>query len=93
MYEDRALICRDCGNEFVFTVGEQQFFAEKNFLNDPVRCPDCRQLKKQRRREKISHPDVCADCGRDFILPFVPTKGDPVYCEDCLPLHREQAMD
>ena len=37
MYQDKTLVCRDCGQEFVFTAGEQEFFAEKGFLNDPVR--------------------------------------------------------
>ena len=56
MYEDRVLVCRDCGAEFVFTAGEQEFFAEKGFTNDPVRCRDCRMSKKQSRRERVSHP-------------------------------------
>ena len=38
--EDKKIICKDCGKEFVFTVGEQEFFKEKGFENDPVRCPD-----------------------------------------------------
>lgn len=48
-FEDRILVCRDCGNEFVFTAGEQEFYAQKGFLNDPVRCPDCRRARKQAR--------------------------------------------
>lgn len=50
-FEDRILMCRDCGNEFVFTAGEQEFYAQKGFLNDPVRCPDCRRARKQARSE------------------------------------------
>ena len=38
MYEDKTLICRDCGAEFVFTAGEQAFYAEKGFQNEPSRC-------------------------------------------------------
>ena len=38
--EDKKIICKDCGKEFIFTVGEQEFFKEKGFENDPVRCPD-----------------------------------------------------
>lgn len=49
--EDRTLVCRDCGAEYVFTVGEQEFYREKGFENDPVRCPNCRKAKKQMRRD------------------------------------------
>ena len=44
--EDKNLTCRDCGAEFTFTVGEQQFYAEKGFTNEPTRCPDCRKARK-----------------------------------------------
>lgn len=48
--EDKKLTCKDCGKDFVFTVGEQNFYKEKGFENDPVRCPDCRKAKKAQRR-------------------------------------------
>ncbi len=44
---DRTLVCKDCGKEFVFTQGEQEFYKEKGFENDPVRCPECRRNRKQ----------------------------------------------
>ena len=47
--QDKTIVCRDCGNEFVFTEGEQAFYAEKGFANDPVRCPSCRKAKKAQR--------------------------------------------
>lgn len=50
--EDRTLVCKDCGNEFIFTVGEQEFYKEKGFENDPVRCPDCRRARKQQRNNR-----------------------------------------
>lgn len=46
---DKILVCRDCNEEFTFTEGEQAFYAEKGFVNDPVRCPDCRRAKKAQR--------------------------------------------
>lgn len=46
-YEDITLTCKDCGTEFVFTAGEQQFYAEKGFTNQPVRCVACRKARKQ----------------------------------------------
>lgn len=48
---DRTLTCKDCGNEFVFTEGEQDFYKEKGFENDPVRCQACRRAKKERNRQ------------------------------------------
>ena len=47
MYEDKTLICKDCHKEFVFTAGEQEFYAEKGFVNEPQRCKACRQAKRQ----------------------------------------------
>lgn len=44
--QDKTLTCKDCGATFTFTVGEQQFYAEKGFTNEPARCPDCRKAKK-----------------------------------------------
>lgn len=44
---DRNLVCKDCDKEFVFTEGEQAFYKEKGFENDPVRCPECRKARKQ----------------------------------------------
>lgn len=44
--EDKTLTCKDCGATFTFTVGEQQFYAEKGFTNEPARCRDCRKAKK-----------------------------------------------
>lgn len=46
---DKKIICKDCGQEFLFTEGEQEFYKEKGFEHDPVRCPDCRRKRKQSR--------------------------------------------
>lgn len=46
---DKNLICKDCNQEFVFTEGEQAFYKEKGFENEPQRCPNCRRAKKQQR--------------------------------------------
>jgi CxxC-x17-CxxC domain-containing protein len=50
-YTDRDLTCRDCGGSFVFTVGEQEFYATKGLEHDPVRCPNCRAQRKLMRPE------------------------------------------
>ena len=46
MYEDKTLVCKECGNEFVFTAGEQEFYAEKGFVNEPQRCKACRDEER-----------------------------------------------
>ena len=45
MYTDREITCRDCGQTFAFTAGEQEFFASRGFQNDPSRCPSCRAAR------------------------------------------------
>ncbi len=47
--EDKKIVCKDCGTEFVFTVGEQEFYKAKGFTNDPVRCAACRKINKEKR--------------------------------------------
>ncbi len=49
MKKDEKIICKDCGKEFIFTVGEQEFYEEKGFTNKPVRCKECRSAKKNNR--------------------------------------------
>jgi CxxC-x17-CxxC domain-containing protein len=93
MYQDKNLICKDCGNEFVFTTGEQEFYAEKGFQNEPARCKDCRTSRKNAnnngaRRERVMYEAVCADCGKETQIPFKPTNARPVYCKDCFDLRK-----
>ena len=88
MYQDKVLICRDCQAEFVFTAGEQEFYASRGFVNEPSRCPDCRRARKSQRNEAGSgqremYEAVCANCGQIALVPFRPTDGRPVYCKDC----------
>ncbi len=49
MYNDKPLNCRECGQSFLFTAGEQEFFASKGFANEPTRCPDCRAQRKSQQ--------------------------------------------
>jgi hypothetical protein len=48
-FTDKSILCPDCGTTFTFTAGEQEFYASKGFTNDPKRCLQCRQAKKQQR--------------------------------------------
>ncbi len=95
--QDKTLTCRDCGREFLFTVSEQQFFAQKGFTNEPSRCPECRATRKATRgeggsfgghRDREMYPAVCAQCGKETQVPFQPRLDKPVYCSDCYSAQR-----
>jgi CxxC-x17-CxxC domain-containing protein len=92
--EDQRLKCVDCGEEFVFTVGEQQFYRDKGLTHAPTRCRRCRDARKNQRggpeaprdrepRGGAMYPAVCSDCGAETQVPFRPTSGRPIYCRDC----------
>ena len=53
MFQDKTLVCKDCGAEFVFTAGEQEFYAEKGFQNEPIRCKACRNARKSQRSDSF----------------------------------------
>jgi CxxC-x17-CxxC domain-containing protein len=86
VYQDRSLTCRDCGEGFLFTSGEQRFFAEKGLTNVPQRCPNCRAVAKRARTEggpREYHAAVCNACGGQAMVPFAPRTDRPVYCSTC----------
>ena len=99
MYQEKILTCRDCSQNFMFTTGEQEFFASRGFTNEPSRCPECRAQRKEsqntgyggggyssggyERREREMFPAVCTQCGKDTQVPFQPRTDRPVYCSDC----------
>ena len=73
MFEDKTLVCRECGAEFVFTASEQQFYADKGFQNEPGRCPACRAARRAARRaqnggnrggERQMYDVICDGCGQ-----------------------------
>ncbi len=86
---DKSLTCRDCGRQFSFTVGEQEFYASKGWENAPSRCPECRATRRQsnpdaqQRPARRMYPATCASCGVETEVPFEPRSGRPVYCSDC----------
>lgn len=92
MYTDKTLICKDCGQEFVFTASEQEFFAEKGFTNEPQRCKSCRDARKNSRDRSGGNREmfdaVCASCGKPCKVPFQPRDDRPVYCSDCFSKNR-----
>lgn len=98
-FSDKTLTCRECGTEFVFTAGEQEFYASRGLANEPGRCPSCRAARKSRgggqmrgqdyggygysREPRQMYPAVCAQCGAETQVPFVPRGDRPVYCSTC----------
>lgn len=83
-YQDQTLKCKDCGNDFVWTASEQDFYAQKGFQNSPQRCSACRQVKKQQLRgDRPMHTATCASCGQECQVPFQPKGDRPVYCNNC----------
>ena len=94
-FVDRLLTCADCGGEFIFTAGEQLFFFDKQFKNDPKRCKPC----KSRRAGAAAAPPVpvlqppasraprrarpARSAVVETTVPFKPTQGRPVLCRAC----------
>lgn len=92
MYSDKTLQCKECGAEFVFTAGEQEFYAEKGFMNEPQRCKTCRDTRKTASRQpKEMFTATCASCGCEAKVPFQPKNDRPVYCSECFAKMKEQA--
>jgi CxxC-x17-CxxC domain-containing protein len=89
--EDKILNCKDCGNEFVFSVREQHFFTERGFANQPLRCRECRQARRAqsgdqapvRTGNRPTYDAICAECKTETTVPFRPRGDRPVYCRTC----------
>jgi CxxC-x17-CxxC domain-containing protein len=90
-YTDKTLTCADCGAQFTFSVEDQEYHASRGFMNEPRRCPSCRQARKAERGDtggyrgssRQMYPAVCAECGKNTEVPFEPRGDRPVYCGDC----------
>ena len=97
-FADKRLQCVDCGAEFVWTAGEQAFFADKQFKNEPRRCRACKQRRPPPRTVAAPEPVggradtevTCTACGRTTTVPFRPAQGRPVYCRDCFQHRRHR---
>jgi CxxC-x17-CxxC domain-containing protein len=94
-YHDRVLKCAECSAEFVFTAGEQMFFADKGFKNEPKRCKACKANRSTGNGsgttpsvQRVETKTVCSQCGKETTVPFKPTQGRPVYCRECFQQRR-----
>ena len=99
-FVDRLLKCSDCGNDFVFTAGEQIFFYDKQFKNDPKRCKLCKAKRSGASRtasgtgaavlpySRTETRTMCSACGIETTVPFKPTQGRPVLCRSCFQMKR-----
>lgn len=104
-FQDQTLTCRDCGQPFVWTASEQEFYASKGFQNAPVRCPKDRAAKKARMEggrggnggvgQRQMYEITCSNCGNKDMVPFQPRGDRPVLCGDCFRKQKEGklAMD
>ncbi len=94
-FVDRILTCSDCHGDFIFTAGEQLFFLDKQFKNDPKRCKPCKSRRAGLATGSAGGPlaaaglsrtetrTECSDCGVETTVPFKPTQGRPVLCRQC----------
>jgi len=93
-FADRPITCIDCNKSFIWTVGEQVFFRDKQLQNPPKRCKECKQAKNERLaaialaqssgiRQRIEVQVNCARCAATTTVPFYPSQGRPVYCRSC----------
>lgn len=100
-FVDRLLKCSDCGTDFIFTAGEQLFFLDRQFTNDPKRCKLCKAKRAGLGRAESGPSAVaalplsrtetrteCSACGVNTTVPFRPTQGRPVFCRSCFQLKR-----
>lgn len=102
-FQDKMLKCIDCGAEFVFTAGEQLFFHDKQFKNEPKRCKPCKSKRSATLGmgagasagpsgyQKVETRTTCSQCGKETTVPFKPTQGRPVFCRECFQQRRASA--
>lgn len=100
-YQDKVIVCVDCGMEFTFSAADQEFHTARGY-QDPKRCPSCRQARRSERgvggyggggyggarAPRTMYDAVCSQCGAQTQVPFQPRQDRPVYCDDCFSKQR-----
>jgi CxxC-x17-CxxC domain-containing protein len=103
-FQDKNITCVDCGKPFVWTAGEQEFYSQKGFTNEPKRCKPCKAMKKagggtggsyggtggygSAGGAREEHQVTCSSCGQPTTVPFKPILDKPVYCKSCYQARR-----
>ena len=91
VFQDKSMVCGECGESFTFSADDQKYHLEKGYT-EPKRCPNCRRARRAQRNrggglgdssDRQMYPVVCAQCGADTEVPFLPRGDRPVYCSDC----------
>jgi CxxC-x17-CxxC domain-containing protein len=91
-FQDKVLKCTDCGKDFVFTAGEQLFFHDKQFHNNPKRCKGCKLKRGGGSSVRAETRTNCSGCGQETTVPFRPTQGRPVLCRSCFEQSRRASL-
>ena len=102
-FTDKTLTCKDCGQEFIWTSGEQEFYQARGLVNEPGRCSSCRAARRAGGStggygagQGMSGPRefftaTCSNCGNEARVPFQPRGDKPVYCSSCFEQVRPSA--
>ena len=101
-FQDKSLACMDCGADFIFTAGEQLFFQDKQFKNEPKRCKFCKAKRTATFGpagpgavpvyNKVETRTICSQCNKETTVPFRPSQGRPVLCRECFQQTRAIAV-
>ena len=97
-FTDIDLTCKDCGQPFVFTAGEQEFYQQRGLMNQPGRCTSCRGARRSGGTsasngggyggQREMYTATCSQCGQEARVPFQPRGDKPVYCSSCFETKR-----
>ncbi len=93
-YPSRSVSCRNCGAEYSLNGEELEFLAARGLDGSSGLCPGCRAIRRSQfaswnsgrglsRSSRELHTAICADCGAETQIPFLPKEGRPVYCSTC----------
>lgn len=83
MFTDKKIVCKKCKAEFDFYATEQEFYANKGFI-EPLHCPECRATRKAMAEKREMFSAFCSSCGRETLVPFQPLDDRKIFCRNCL---------
>jgi len=92
-FNDKEIQCKECGTAFMWTGGEQEFFASKGLVNMPSRCPICRK-KAEVKHDYATNFDIeCKKCHKKSKSPFNPDDPENVLCQECFDKQKSQTVE